>query len=51
MRGAVQESFPALDPRVDVNTESPGSWNKDGKHRSLELWLEDPELARQYLKS
>jgi DNA polymerase-1 len=51
MCGAVQEYFPALDPRVDVNTDHPHCWNKDGKHLSLEQWLEDPELARAYLKS
>jgi DNA polymerase-1 len=51
MRGAVQEFFPTLDPRVDVNTDHPHCWNKDGKHRSLELWLEDPERAREYLSS
>jgi DNA polymerase-1 len=51
MRSAVQEYFPALDPRVEVNIEHPGCWNKDGKHRSLELWMDDPALAREYLGS
>jgi hypothetical protein len=51
MRGAVQEYFPALRPQVDVNVEHPHCWNKDGKHLSLEYWMEDPELARHYLRS
>jgi hypothetical protein len=51
MKGAVQEFYPVLDPRVDVNIEQPHCWNKDGKARSLELWMADPELARRYLKS
>jgi DNA polymerase I len=51
MRGAVQEYFPALDPQVDVNIEHPQCWNKDGKHLSLEYWMEDPERARTYLRS
>ncbi|MBV8558503.1 MAG: hypothetical protein JO116_23425, partial [Planctomycetaceae bacterium] len=51
MRGAVQESFPALRPQVDVNVEHPQCWNKDGKHLSLEYWMEDPERARTYLGS
>jgi DNA polymerase-1 len=51
MKGTVQEFYPVLDPRVDVNTKHPHCWNKDGKARSLELWMADPELARRYLKS
>ena len=51
MRGAVQEYFPVLRPQVDVNVEHPHCWNKDGKHLSLEYWMEDPELARHYLRS
>jgi DNA polymerase-1 len=51
MRGVVQEYFPVLNPRVDVNIENPECWNKDGKHQSLELWIQDPERARQYLRS
>ncbi len=51
MRGPVQEFFPTLDPRVDVNIEQPQSWNTDGKHPSLELWMDDPEAARLYLQS
>jgi DNA polymerase-1 len=51
MRGAVQEYYPMLDPRVDVNIDHPHCWNKDGKYRSLELWVQDPEQARTYLRS
>jgi DNA polymerase-1 len=51
MRSTVQEFFPTLDPRVDVNTEFPHAWNTDGKHLSLELWMQDPEISRLYLKS
>ena len=51
MVGVVQEYYPRLNPRVDVNIEEPHCWNKGGKDRSLVLWLEDPELARKYLKS
>jgi DNA polymerase-1 len=46
MKGAVQEYYPMLDPQVEVNIEQPHCWNKDGKSRSLELWMEDPEQAR-----
>ena len=49
MRGAVQEHFPVLDPQVDINIDYPHCWNKDGKHRSLTLWMARPELARRYL--
>jgi DNA polymerase-1 len=51
MVSTVQEYYPVLDPRVDVNIEHPHCWNKNGKHRSLELWIQDLELARKYLKS
>jgi len=45
MRSTVQEYFPVLDPKVDVNIKHPHCWNKDGKHRSLEQWMIDPDLA------
>jgi DNA polymerase-1 len=51
MTSTVQEFYPALNPRVDVNIDHPHCWNKNGKHRSLELWIQDPDLARKYLKS
>jgi DNA polymerase-1 len=46
MRSTVQEYFPALDPQVKINIDHPDCWNKDGKWRSLALWMIDPELAR-----
>lgn len=49
LRGAVQERFPELDPQVEINADSPSCWNKDGKDRSLALWLIRPELAAGYL--
>jgi DNA polymerase-1 len=49
MRGAVQAYFPQLDPQVDVNIDHPHCWNKDGKWRSLALWMVHPEHARRYL--
>jgi hypothetical protein len=51
LRAAVRWWFPQLRPRVEVNIDHPECWNKDGRWRSLELWLEDPELAREYLES
>jgi hypothetical protein len=48
-RGAVQVVFPELRPRVEVNIDRPGCWNKDGLWRSLALWMIDPALARDYL--
>jgi DNA polymerase-1 len=49
MRGTVQEYFPELDPQVEINIDHPHCWSKDGKHRSLRLWMVSPELARRYL--
>jgi DNA polymerase-1 len=37
---AIQEYFPALKPRAEVNIINPGCWNKDGKTDRLEQWLE-----------
>jgi DNA polymerase-1 len=39
---AVQEYFPMLRPRAEVNIVCPGCWNKDGHADSVERWLEDP---------
>jgi len=39
---AVQEMFPVLRPRVDVNIRRPESWNKDGDPNSVTDWLADP---------
>src|SRR5512135_484992 len=38
----VQERFPEMRPRADVNIKYPGCWNDDGRHDSLERFLEDP---------
>ena len=38
----VQERFPELRPRADVNIKYPGCWNDEGRHDSLERFLEDP---------
>jgi len=45
MRSTVQEYFPVLDPKVDVNIKHPHCWNKDGKYLSLKRWMDDPESA------
>jgi DNA polymerase-1 len=39
---AVQEYFPELRPRVEVNIEHPFCWNKDGHADSLERWMDEP---------
>jgi DNA polymerase-1 len=51
MRSVVQEYFPQLDSQVELNIDHPDCWNKDGKRRSLRLWMLHPELARHYLQS
>lgn len=51
LRGAVQAWFPELDPKVEINVDNPSCWNKDGKWRSLRLWMIHPEFAREYLES
>jgi len=45
MCSTVQEFFPVLQPRAEINIDHPECWNKDGKHRSLRLWMVNPELA------
>lgn len=42
MCDAVEEAFPQLRPRVEVNVSHPECWNKDGHADSLERWIEDP---------
>jgi DNA polymerase-1 len=49
MRSTVQEYFPCLVPQVDVNIDHPHCWNKEGKYRSLDLWMVHPKHARGYL--
>ena len=39
---SVQECFPQLQPKVEVNIERPECWNKDGHADSLDRWIEDP---------
>jgi DNA polymerase-1 len=42
---AVQEHYPQLRPRAEVNIEHPACWNKDGRSDSVERWLEDPVFS------
>jgi DNA polymerase-1 len=49
LRSTVQEYFPCLSPQVKVNLDHPQCWNKDGKWKSLDLWLKSPAEARKYL--
>ncbi len=43
MEATVSEVFPVLRGKVDVNTENPFCWNKDGKTDSIEQFLLNPE--------
>ncbi len=36
---AVQEIYPMLRPRADINIDCPECWNKDGKADSIKQWL------------
>ena len=38
----VQEYFPELRPRAEINIDHPEAWNKDGHADSLNRWLADP---------
>jgi DNA polymerase-1 len=38
----VEEYFPELRPRAEVNETHPECWNKEGHADSLERWMEDP---------
>jgi DNA polymerase-1 len=44
----VQEWFPDLRPRAEINIKHPECWNYEGHHDSVERFLEDPmrELGR-----
>jgi DNA polymerase-1 len=42
MRETVQEYFPVLRPKVDVNIEKPECWNKEGHADSIRHWIQDP---------
>jgi DNA polymerase I len=37
----LQEYFPELNPRVEINISRPECWNKDGDAESLERWIEE----------
>jgi DNA polymerase-1 len=39
---AVQEYFPCLCPRVEINTVRPECWNKDGHANAIDWWMDDP---------
>jgi DNA polymerase I len=41
----VQEYFPELRPRVEVNMQRPDCWNKEGDANALIRWLRDPLVA------
>jgi DNA polymerase-1 len=41
----VQEYFPELRPRVEVNLSHPECWNKEGHADALARWLEDPTYS------
>jgi DNA polymerase-1 len=40
----VQEWFPVLRPRAEINIKHPECWNHEGHHDSVERFLEDPML-------
>jgi DNA polymerase-1 len=42
---SVQEYFPQLRPRAEVNVNQPHCWNKDGQADSLDHWMKDPTFA------
>ena len=42
MIDSVRKYYPALHPRVDVNSATPSCWNKDGRADSLDRFLADP---------
>jgi DNA polymerase-1 len=42
MREAVEDHFPQLSPRTEINIRHPEAWNKDGHADSIDRWIEDP---------
>jgi DNA polymerase-1 len=42
MREAIEEHFPKLRPRTEINIKRPECWNKDGHADSIDRWIEDP---------
>jgi DNA polymerase-1 len=45
MRLVIGEFFPELDAQVEVNSDHPDLWNKDGHTDSLERWIVDPTYS------
>jgi hypothetical protein len=43
---AVEEYFPVLRPRAEVNDGCPACWNKEGSADSVERWIADPMFRR-----
>jgi hypothetical protein len=41
----VQEYFPELRCRAEINIEHPRCWNKEGHHDSVDRWIEDPKFT------
>jgi hypothetical protein len=39
---AVEEYFPVLRPRAEVNDGCTACWNKEGRADSVERWIADP---------
>ena len=42
MCDTVQEYFPRLNPKVEINKSSPKCWNENGRTDSIHRWVEDP---------
>ncbi len=41
----LEEHFPVLRPRVEINAIHPECWNKDGRADALERWLADATFS------
>jgi DNA polymerase-1 len=41
----LEEHFPVLRPRVEINAIQPECWNKDGRADALERWLDDATFS------
>jgi DNA polymerase-1 len=46
---AIQECFPNLQPRVEVNIQRPDCWNKDGEVEPWRSWVRDCRLTLRTL--
>jgi DNA polymerase-1 len=42
LRESVEEHFPQLQPRTEINIRHPDCWNKDGHADSIDRWIADP---------